>query len=161
MKHTTLLLGPVLSVAVQLPLPGMQSDTAQGVTSVPIPVSRPATHAAMSEDGTLYLIRDLDLYVLNPGRTTLQSVPLDFIPRIHEAEGRTVLQHYFLCVAFRGAEPMFLWTIRTDGGYSTHVSSLSSHRTIQLERSLVANGFTISPHGDFFILGDGPELGKV
>ena len=133
MKHTTLLLVSVLSFAVQLPLPGMQSNTAQGVTSVPIPVSRPATHAAMSEDGTLYLIRELDLYVLNPGSTALQPVALDFIPRIHEAAGRTVLQHYYLCVAFRGAEPMFLWTVRTDGGYLTHVSSLSSHRTISIK----------------------------
>ncbi len=112
----------------------------------------------MNEDGTLYLIRDLDLYVLDPGRTTVQPVAVDFIPRIHEAEGRTVLQHYFLCVAFRGAEPMFLWTARTDGGYASYVSSLSTHRTIRLEVWLVANGFTISPGGEFFILGDGPEL---
>ena len=53
---------------------------------------------------------------------------------------------------------MFLWTARTDGGYSSYVTSLNSHVTIRLDRSLVANGLAISPSGEFFILGDGPDL---
>ncbi len=122
-----------------------------------IPVPAPVYDTAMSEDGALYLVSEQTIHVLDADSRATQPLSLSFIRTIEE-DAATFDRHWLHSIAFRGTEPLLLWTTRTGNQHASYVTSLSSHTTVTLQEPLIARGLAISPNGDFFVLGGGPNL---
>lgn len=121
-----------------------------------IPVPARVYDTAMGEDGTLYLVSEQTIHVLEADSQATRPLSLSFI-RTMEEGAATFDRHWFHSIAFSGTEPLLLWTTRTGNQYASYVTSLNSQTTVTLQKPLIARGLAISPDGDFFALGEGPN----
>jgi len=157
-KPTTLLFALLLTITAHLALLGGSSGEKQQLISIVAPASTPARDAAMSADGTLYLVREHTIQRFKPGSAAVEPVSLDAVAINNDGGSVSIRRQWLHSVAFQGKDPMLLWTAKTDSGYASFVTSLSSHETISLQEPILANSFAISPNEDFFALGGGPNL---
>lgn len=136
-------------------VPALQSG--QNVDQGLIPVPTPVYDTAMGENGALYLVSEQTIHVLEADSRSPRPLSLGFITTTGE-DAATFDRHWFHSIAFRGTEPLLLWTTRTGNQHASYVTSLSSHITVTLQKPLIARGLAISPNGDLFVLGAGPDL---